>query len=266
MNKYLFKMFEEFNGELTIFNNSDMIVKYLVKEDYETNPNCENLKRIRNLSIKKYFVILQKMNINQSLRGCREKMQKIALDLDGVVFDTETLYRVYTEIYDIDTLKKDNLKNNSKRIFQKRYNWPMNHFENFYKDYAHQILSTANIMTGIEIVLPKLISKFEFIIVTSRSDSEIALAKEKLNNIGLENVKIFNNEHQKINRFLEEKVDYIIDDDEDICKNSSKMKINALYFKNAAQETIKETAYLKTVNNWGEIYKYLTIKGGKDEN
>ena len=26
-------------------------------------------------------------------------MKKIALDLDGVVFDSENLYRVYTEIY-----------------------------------------------------------------------------------------------------------------------------------------------------------------------
>jgi hypothetical protein len=38
-------------------------------------------------------------------------MKKIALDLDGVVFDTETLYRVYTEIYDVDNYKSDNLKN-----------------------------------------------------------------------------------------------------------------------------------------------------------
>ena len=28
-------------------------------------------------------------------------MEKIALDLDGVVFDSENLYRVYTEIYDV---------------------------------------------------------------------------------------------------------------------------------------------------------------------
>ena len=28
-------------------------------------------------------------------------MKKIALDLDGVVFDSENLFRVYTEIYDI---------------------------------------------------------------------------------------------------------------------------------------------------------------------
>ncbi len=34
-------------------------------------------------------------------------MQKIALDLDGVIFDSENLYRVYTEMYDVDVMKKD---------------------------------------------------------------------------------------------------------------------------------------------------------------
>ena len=34
-------------------------------------------------------------------------MKTIALDLDGVVFDSENLYRVYTEIYDVEKKGKD---------------------------------------------------------------------------------------------------------------------------------------------------------------
>ena len=45
-------------------------------------------------------------------------MKKIALDLDGVVFDSENLYRVYAEMYDIDKFKCDNLIDNSPRTFQ----------------------------------------------------------------------------------------------------------------------------------------------------
>ncbi len=33
-------------------------------------------------------------------------MKKIELDLDGVVFDLENLYRVHTEIYDTNNNKK----------------------------------------------------------------------------------------------------------------------------------------------------------------
>lgn len=53
-------------------------------------------------------------------------MKKIALDLDGVVFDSENLYRVYTEIYDTDNNKKDiiGVKKNFKnfiKIMLKKY-------------------------------------------------------------------------------------------------------------------------------------------------
>lgn len=41
--------------------------------------------------------------------------------------------------------------------------------------------------------------------------------------------KIFNNEYHKIERLLEEKVDYVIDDDMDICINAVNNEITALY-------------------------------------
>ena len=83
-------------------------------------------------------------------------MKKIALDLDGVVFDSENLYRVYTEIYDTDNNKKDTIIDNSQRIFQKRYNWSQEEFQKFYNDNAEKVLNSANIMTGADIVINKL--------------------------------------------------------------------------------------------------------------
>lgn len=186
--------------------------------------------------------------------------KKIALDLDGVVFDSENLYRVYTEIYDTDIKKNDNIIDNTKRIFQKRYNWTTEEFGNFYSKYAETILKNSNIMTGADIVIPKLSKYFDIIIVTSRSDNEIRYAKEKFDILNLTNVKIYNNEYKKIERYLEEKVSYIIDDDEDICLNASRYNINALYFKNNASDKLEEKEYIKNINNWGEIYKYIMLK------
>ena len=99
-------------------------------------------------------------------------MKKIALDLDGVVFDSENLYRVYTEIYDVEKNKKDTLIDNTQRIFQKRYNWTEDEFKQFYIENAEKILKDANIMVGADIVLNKLKEKFELIVVTSRNDSK----------------------------------------------------------------------------------------------
>lgn len=192
-------------------------------------------------------------------------MKKIALDLDGVVFDTENLYRVYTEIYDVDYFKGDSIIDNSKRIYQNRYNWSEEECQKFYSKYACEVLKNANIMTGADIVLEKLRQKnYEFIVVTARSDNEIIYARHFFDQLKL-NIKIFNNEKDKIEKLKEEQVDYIIDDDDNICIESSKNKINALYFKNNASGSIEENEYLKIVHNWGEIYKYIILKEGENK-
>ena len=188
----------------------------------------------------------------------RNTMKKIALDLDGVVFDSENLYRVYTEIYDTEKHKKDTVIDNSQRIFQKRYNWAKEEFGDFYQENAETVLSTANVMTGADIVLNKLKDKFELIVVTSRNDFETNIAKEKLAKLGLGDIKIFSNEHHKIDKLKEEKVDYIIDDDDNICINASDNNICALYFKNNASNRIEKDNVIN-VNNWGEVYKFLIL-------
>ena len=48
---------------------------------------------------------------------------KIGIDLDGVVIDSETTFRTYEEIFDIDILKGNNLINRKEPKFQARYNW-----------------------------------------------------------------------------------------------------------------------------------------------
>lgn len=186
--------------------------------------------------------------------------KKLALDLDGVVFDSENLYRVYTEIYDVDVKKGNNIINNSERTFQKRYNWDKSEFSEFYNKYSKIILENANIMSGAEIVIKKLLEYFDIIIVTARSDEEMKYALEKFEKVNLNSVKIYNSEHNKIDKFLEEKVDYIIDDDNIICINASNNNIHALYFKNNASDKLEENEYIKNVNNWGEIYRYLMMK------
>lgn len=188
-------------------------------------------------------------------------MKKIAIDLDGVVFDSENLYRVYSEIYDTDVNKKDHIVDNTKRVFQDRYDWSDEECKNLFRSIVSEVSSNANLMPGADIVLNKLKDKYEYVIITSRDEFEINNAKEKLIRAGLGDVKIFKNEHHKIDRFKEEQVDYIIDDDETICINAADSGIKAFYFKNNAANRINH-ANVINVNNWGEIYKYLILKEG----
>ena len=185
-------------------------------------------------------------------------MKKIALDMDGVIFDSEDLYRVYTEIYDVEINKKDTLIDNTKALFQKRYNWTPEQRTDFYSKYAKTVLSTANIMPGFDIVYNKLKDKYNFIILTSRSDEEIDISKNKLDNIIFNDIKIYSGLKNKIEIALKEKVDYIIEDNEDNCINASDNNIKAFYFKNNASNKIEKDNIIN-VNNWGEIYKYLML-------
>ena len=43
---------------------------------------------------------------------------KIGIDLDGVVFDSETTFRTYEEIFDVDILKGKNLVDREEPKFQ----------------------------------------------------------------------------------------------------------------------------------------------------
>lgn len=186
-------------------------------------------------------------------------MRKIAIDIDGVVFDTEDLFRVYSEMYDVDVLGKDSIVDNTQRTFQKRYNWTDTEKNRFYTLYVKEILEKGNIMPGADIILKKLYKDYEIIVVTARNENEIKYVYKFLEDNNLSDVKVFYNEHDKIDRYLNEKVSYVIDDDETICKNASNKMIKALYFKSCAANRVDENDYFKVVNNWGEIYKYLRI-------
>lgn len=186
-------------------------------------------------------------------------MKKIAIDLDGVILDSENLFRVYAEIYDTDVLKTNNLVDNSERRVQERYNWDKKVFDDFYNKYSTQILSNPNLMTGVDIVLKKLMDNFEIIIVSAKSNEEMKLCEDCLKQIGIDKIQIFNNEINKMDRLLTENCNYIIDDDEKICKQAAQNGINSIYLKNAAANPVCDEKNFKTVNNWGEIYKYLIL-------
>lgn len=185
----------------------------------------------------------------------------IALDLDGVVFDSENLYRIYNEIYDVDVMKGDNLIDNTNRLFQKRYNWSKEISAKFYQDNYKKVIQEANIMTGTDIVIKKLSKDYEFIIVTARSDEEIMLGMPKLKQLGLDKIKIINNAKDKIEFLKKENVFAIIDDEITNCRRASENGIVGIFFRNAASNFYKNEPNFVVVNNWGEIYKYLKLKG-----
>ena len=186
---------------------------------------------------------------------------KIGIDLDGVVIDSETTFRTYEEIFDIDTVKGNNLINREEPKFQARYNWTEEQKQEFIEKYFLTVSKESNLMSGF-IGVYNLLKKqgHEFVVITARGgfvkemkDDAIRLLEE--NNI------TFDKYYWKIDDKLEvcknENVDIMIDDDWRIIKNLAANNIKTLYFRDTNLVKLEENKYIKEVNNWGDIYRII---------
>ena len=186
---------------------------------------------------------------------------KIGIDLDGVVIDSETTFRTYEEIFDIDVLKGNHLINKEEPKFQARYNWTNEQEKEFIEKYFLIVSKESNLMSGF-IGIYNLLKEqgHEFVVITARGgfvkemkDDAIRLLEEK--NIKLD--KYYWNVDDKLEICKNEKVDIMIDDDWKIIKRLADNEVKTLYFRDTNLMKLEENKYIKEVNNWGEIYRYI---------
>lgn len=191
---------------------------------------------------------------------------KIGIDLDGVVIDSETTFRTYEEIFDIDILKGNNLINKEEPKFQDRYNWTKEQEKEFIEKYFLTISKESNLMSGFISIYNLLKEQgHKFVVITARGgfvkemkDDAIRLLEE--NNIKFD--KYYWNVQDKLEICKNEKVDIMIDDDWKIIKKLSDNGVKTLYFRDTNLMKLKENDYIKEVNNWGDIYRSIKC-GGK---
>lgn len=189
---------------------------------------------------------------------------KIGIDLDGVVIDSETTFRTYEEIFDIDILNGNNLINREEPKFQARYNWTKEQEKEFIEKYFLKISKESNLMSGFMAIYELLKQQGnEFVVITARGgfikemkDDAIRLLNE--NNIKFD--KYYWHIDDKLEICQKENVDIMIDDDWKIIKKLTENKIKTLYFRDTNLMKLEENEYIKEVNNWGDIYRYIRSK------
>lgn len=187
---------------------------------------------------------------------------KIGIDLDGVVFDSETTFRTYDEIYDIDFLKGNNLIDRAEPKFQTRYNWTNEEEQDFIKKYFLQISRESNLMSGFLAVYRLLKQKgVEFVVITARG-GHVKEMQDDAERILKENNIVFDKYYWAVENKLEicqkENVDIMIDDDYKIIEQVSASQIKTLYFRDTNLKKLEENNYVKEVNNWGDIYRVIS--------
>lgn len=188
---------------------------------------------------------------------------RIGIDLDGVIFDTERAFRVHAELYDLLTLKTNNMKDRKSLRLQNRYNWNSQELEEFLQIYHEKIVREANYMSGVKEVLKMLKEEgHTLIVITARGGWNkimIDITKERMEEDGIIDFidKFYFITENKDEVCIKENIDLMIDDSVSKCKMVSENKIKTIYFQAEGLYEMEDNEYLTTLYNWGEVYRYI---------
>ena len=187
---------------------------------------------------------------------------KIGIDLDGVIFDSEKEFRVYSELFDLIDLKQNSKLDNKELKFQDRFKWTKKETQEFFNKYHKQIILESNYMPGVKRIL-KLLKQdgHSLILITARGSINKDMIKITEDKLKQSEMYIFDKYYwateNKDEVCKKENIDIMIDDFYKICESIANNKIKTIYLKDAPSHDIGENEYIKVLYNWGEIYRYI---------
>lgn len=188
---------------------------------------------------------------------------RIGIDLDGVIFDTERLFRFYADIYDIDNHGTNNVIDLKEVRFQERYKWTEEEKEKFYSDVVYDIENKAGLLPGVYETLKFFKEKgYKLYIITARgiySKEQIDLSMKLLKkyNIDIFDEYIFGVEDKK-KEIMHHKIEIMIDDNINICESISDI-CTPIYLKDIYSYDTKNNKII-TMLSWADIYRYFSSK------
>ena len=141
----------------------------------------------------------------------------IGIDIDGVIFDSETYFRCFAEIYDIDSGINSGIVKKSEVRVQRRYNWNKEEFAEYVRSKMIPLERTVPFMAGALEVIAKLKEMGHRLVIISRRGStgiyeEIDIANERFAEAGLSFDKVYMDVGSKLDVCKQENIDVMIDD------------------------------------------------------
>ena len=193
---------------------------------------------------------------------------KIGVDIDGVIINFEKELKVYAELFTFVELNRNIPTDKSEFLVQFRHGWSDKEFEDFGKKYFMEISRRTDFLPGAVDVLKKLKKDgHELIIISARGtiiEEMKDVALERFKKVGLKFDNYYWNQQDKVKVALNEKLDFMIDDNPDHCKKLVDAGIKSLFFRDSGTRELSESDSLFEVNNWGEIYKIITLESKKN--
>lgn len=182
----------------------------------------------------------------------------IGIDLDGVVFDTESAFRSYSQIYDLK-IHGQGVVASEELLAQKRFNWTSDNTRNFFKECLSSVHTTAPVFPYARAVLKAIAKRHKIIAITNRGNLdpyEIEISNKRLEQEDIKFDQIVYHASNKLNTCRELGIDLMIDD---LCDTISTLAVNGFkcfYFRDTVLKNCKH-ANITEVRNWGDIANEL---------
>lgn len=194
---------------------------------------------------------------------------KIGIDLDGVVIDSENVWRVYGEIFALEDLNNRKIFDYNEPKQQGRYNYSKEELDLYVKKYLLKGSKESNLKPGFLPVYTRLRELgYEMVVITARGMFTEEMIDDAINLLEKNNIvfdKYYWNISNKLEICKQENIDVMIDDDYKIINELSKNNIKTLYFRDVNLKKLPQSEYIYEVNNWGDIYRYFKENAIKEE-
>ena len=185
----------------------------------------------------------------------------IGIDIDGVILDSEKVFRTVADLYNTIKLNDRAIRAYDEPRVQEKYNWTDEEIQEFADKYFIECSKISNFMPCVKEVLNMLKQEgHNLIIITARGRDKKemrAIAEEKFEKEGLKFDKYYWAQRGKADVCVKEKIDVMIDDSYEVCKKLSSKGIKTIYFRDKDMKVLEQNENLKEVSNWGEIYRYI---------
>ncbi len=189
---------------------------------------------------------------------------KIAIDIDGTIYDTERNFRVQAELYDMEVVHGKGMKDSLAIWAEDRYDWSDEQNEDFLSRFA-TITRESNLIPGAKEIIEKLQDEgVKMVIVTARGQKSNKYSKELIDSAmdKFKDDKLTFDEYyfghlDKTEICKKENIDYLIDDSPDVCKSTSEAGIKTIFLHDSGIRGVEQNENLFEVHNWGEIYRIL---------
>lgn len=184
---------------------------------------------------------------------------KIGVDLDGVVFDTESRFHAYAELFDLEN-DGNGIVDPSQQLIRQRYNWKDDKIKAFFEKVVENIELNAPLMPLAKEMLERLKEDgHEIIFITNRtraSDKEVEYTNQRLKEENIIYDKLIFTIKSKLSHCQNEKIDIMIDDRVKVVEELAQNNITCIYFQDFSRQDI-EGENIYHADNWPQVYRVI---------